>query len=392
MKGRFWKRFGMVMGVLVLSIFLISPSGMAARKKVRTKIGKDKRHELWKNKKWTTSHKKYHWRMVTTWTPGLLFYDYAVHFADSVRAASGGRLDITVYPAGAIVPAMETFSAVSKGVVEAGHDWSGYWKGKNEAFVAFASVPYGLDYEGYNIWLFARGGMKMWNKLYAPYNLVVFPGGNGGQEMGLFSNKKATKMEDFKGMRVRTVGWYMDILTRLGVSVSPLPGGEVYLALDRGVVDAAEFSTPAIDYPMGFQEITKYVIEPGVHQPAVQCEIIINKKAYESLPDDLKAIIQIAAMETQLWSEAWTENLNAKAIKLFQKDGIKFVRMDDKTIVEFAKTAFKYMDELAAKYPDVKKVLDSQEQFKRDFAPWREMRSGVTPWPREMFLKGKIYQ
>jgi hypothetical protein len=108
---------------------------------------------------------------------------------------------------------------------------------------------------------------------------------------GLFSNKRATKMEDFKGMRVRTPGWYMDIMNNLGASVSPLPGGEVYLALERGVIDAAEFSSPAINYPMGFDEITKYAIQPGVHQPGIQCALFFNKDAYDKLPDDLKWII-----------------------------------------------------------------------------------------------------
>ena len=293
--------------------------------------------------------------------------------------------------AGAIVPAMELFDAVRKGVLQCGHDWSGYWKGKNEAIVCFASVPYGLDAEGYNLWLYARDGIKLWNEIYKPYGLVVFPGGVVGQEMGLFSNKKATKMADFKGMRVRTVGWYMDILTRLGASVSPLPGGEVYLALERGVIDAAEFSTPAIDLPMGFDDITKYVIEPGVHQPASQCEIIINEKAYNQLPDDLKAIVSICSKETQLWGYAWSENLNAKAVEILGKK-VQYVKMDKNTIIQFRKTTHDYTEELKKKYPDVKKVLDSQEKFIKEFAKWRDLRSGVAPWPYEDFIKGKLYQ
>ncbi len=146
---------------------------------------------------------------------------------------------------------MQTFNAVSQGIVEAGHDFPGYWKEKNEAFVAFASVPFGLDAEGYNIWLYEKGGLEMMQELYGRFNLYALPGGQVGHEMGLFSNKCATRMEDFVGMRVRTVGWYMEILDNLGVVVSPLPGGEVYLALERNIVDAAEFSSPAIDLCYG---------------------------------------------------------------------------------------------------------------------------------------------
>jgi TRAP-type mannitol/chloroaromatic compound transport system substrate-binding protein len=120
------------------------------------------------------------------WSKGLLFYDIAVHFADSVRLASAGRLDIKPFSAGELVPAMQSFDAVSKGSAQVGHDWPGYWKGKNEAFVAFASVPFGLDAEGYNIWLYEKGGLEMMQELYGKFNLFALPGGQCGQEMGLF--------------------------------------------------------------------------------------------------------------------------------------------------------------------------------------------------------------
>ena len=378
-----------LLGLLAaLSLMLTSPSFAA-----REKFGADQRHEEVKKELRTIkpSKEEFKWKMVMPWTEGILFYDMAQHFADTVALASGGRLEIKLFPAGALVGAMESFDAVSKGSAQIGHDWPGYWKGKNEAFVAFASVPFGLDAEGYNIWLYERGGLKMMQDLYGQYNLYALPGGNGGQEMGLFSNKKATKMTDFKGLRVRTPGWYMDIMNSLGASVTPLPGGEVYLALERGVIDAAEFSTPAMNYPMGFDEITKYVIEPGVHQPSVQCAIFINKDAWDKLPSDLKWIVDTAAKETQLWSNAWQENLNIEAIERF-KGKVEFVRMDDETITSFAKRTKEYLDELKAKYPDVKKVLDSQDKFRKDFAEWREIRSGVTPWPLDDYIAGKRTQ
>ncbi len=381
------KKLRLLIGLMIAISLIIAPNAFAAK---REKFGTDKRHEEVKKelRKIKTSDKKFRWKMVMPWSKGLLFYDMAQHFADSVKLASGGRLDIKVFSAGELVGAMETFDAVSKGAAQVGHDWPGYWKGKNENFVSFASVPFGLDAEGYNIWLYERGGLEQMQELYGRYNLVAFPCGNGGQEMGLFSNKKATKLEDFKGMRIRTPGWFMDIMNQLGASVSPLPGGEVYLALERGVIDAAEFSAPAINYPMGFDEITKYVIEPGVHQPSVQCSVFFNKDAWNSLPDDLKWIVKIAAKETQLWSNAWIENLNVQAINKF-KEKIEFVKMDAATRSAFAKKTKEYLDSLKAKYPDVKKTLDSQEQFKKDFATWREQRSGVVPWPIEDYINGK---
>jgi TRAP-type mannitol/chloroaromatic compound transport system substrate-binding protein len=384
------KKFRLLAGLALIVSVALAANVSAAK---REKFGADKRHSEVSKELRTIkpSTEEFKWKMVMPWSKGLLFYDLAQHFADSVKLASGGRLDIKLFSAGELVGAMESFDAVSKGQADIGHDWPGYWKGKNEAFVAFASVPFGLDTEGYNIWLYERGGLEMMQELYGRYNLYALPGGNVGQELGLFSNKKATKMEDFKGMRVRTPGWYMDIMTNLGASVTPLPGGEVYLALERGVIDAAEFSTPAINYPMGFDDITKYVIEPGVHQPSCQSAFFINKDSYDKLPADLKWIIDIAAKETQLWSTAWQENLNAEAVKLF-KEKVEFVRMDEETINEFAKASHAYIESLKEKYPDVKKVMDSQDQFKADFAEWREERGGIAPWPHEQFINGKHMQ
>ncbi len=378
---------------LVLALMLIGTQVVAQQAEKKSKIekfGEDKRAIEWKDKQWTTSDKKFQWRITDPWG-GLNFAEITKHFCDSVRAASGGRLDIKWYPTGSLVPAMEIFDAAAKGVIDAFHSWPGYWKGRDEAFVAFASVPFGLDFEGYNIWYYERGGKEMFDELYGRFGLKPFFCGNVGQELGLHSNKKAVKMEDFKGMKVRTVGWYMDILTRLGVSVTPLPGPEIYVALERGVIDACEFSTPAANITTGFHEITKYVIEPGVHQPSCQFDVVFNKKKWDELPDDLKAIVEIAAKETQLWANAWQENLNIEALKIMGKK-TEFVRMDDQTIVEFAKVAFKYLEEVAEKHPFAKKVLESQEEFKREYAQWRELRKGVAPWPKEMVLQGKLYQ
>ncbi len=371
---------------LLLSVCLVAGMAFAGE---RGKFGVDERHDIAKRVKFKPSDEKIRWKMVMPWSKGLLFYDIAAHFCDSVRLASAGRLDIKPFSAGELVPAMQSFDAVSKGSAQVGHDWPGYWKGKNEAFVAFASVPFGLDAEGYNIWLYEKGGLEMMQELYGKFNLFALPGGQCGQEMGLSSNKRATKMDDFKGMRVRTPGWYMDILNNLGASVSPLPGGEVYLALERGVIDAAEFSSPAINYPMGFDEITKYAIQPGVHQPGIQCALFFNQDAYDKLPEDLKWIIDICAKETQLWSYNWINGLNAEAIRRF-KEKMEFVKMDKQAIVEFAKTTHKYLEELKKKYPDVKKVLDSQEEFKKSFADWRDARIGCTPWPMEDVINGRI--
>ena len=379
------KALTIIVTALVAFVFICGTSYAGKREK----FGMDDRHKMAKRIKYKPSTEKIKWKMVMPWSKGLLFYDIAVHFTDSVRLASAGRLDIKPFSAGELVPAMQSFDAVSQGSAEVGHDWPGYWKGKNEAFVAFGDVPFGLDSAGYNVWLYERGGLEMMQEVYAKFNLYALPGGQTGQDMGLFSNKKATKMEDFKGLRIRTPGWYMDIMNSLGAAVSPLPGGEVYLALERGVIDAAEFSAPAMNYPMGFDDITKYAIQPGVHQPGGQCGLFFNMDAYNKLPEDLKQIIAICAKETQLWSLSWINNLNAKAMVEFKKN-VEIVQMDKETLIEFRKYTKKYLDSLKAKHPMVKRVLDSQELFKSDYAEWRKASAGVTPWPYETYVDGKI--
>ncbi|MEM5789203.1 MAG: hypothetical protein AAGU11_17955 [Syntrophobacteraceae bacterium] len=381
------KRFVKGSCLVILSVFFLCNTAQAAREK----FGADKRHEKVARLKVETGKKNFRWKMVLPWTKGILFYDLAVHFCDTVRLASGGRLDIKAYSAGELVPAMEIFDAVSKGSFEAGHDWPGYWQGKDQAFTAFASVPYGLDGELYNIWFYERGGLEMMQELYGKYGLFVLPGGNVGQELGLQSSKRATKIAEFKGLKVRTAGWYMDILNQLGASAVATPGGEIYLSLQTGVLDAAEFSSPAVNWPMGFDEVTKFAIQPGVHQPSCQFTFFFNKKAYDALDEDLKWILDAAAKETQLWAYSWINNLNAESIRRF-REKIEIVRMDDEAIVEFAKTSHKYLEDLKGKNPFLKQVLDSQEALKKDFADWRESRKGVTPWPIEDVMKGKLYE
>lgn len=196
-------------------------------------------------------------------------------------------------------------------------------------------------------------------------------------------------MEDFKGLRIRTPGWYMDIMNNLGAAVSPLPGGEVYLALERGVIDAAEFSAPAMNYPMGFDDITKYAIQPGIHQPASQCSVFFNQDAWKKLPEDLKQIVIMCAKETQLWSLNWINNLNAKAMVKI-KEKVEIVQMDKETLIEIRKITQTYLETLKQKSPEVKKILESQDAFKEEYAVWRKARIGVTPWPYETYIGGTI--
>lgn len=333
------------------------------------------------------AEKTYNWRLVTTWTTGIPFYNTIEHFAATVDKLSEGQLKIKIFPAGAIVPAFQVFDAVRNGVAEMGHDWPGYWRGKNEAFVAFASVPFGMNSLEYTIWL-QNEGMKVANELYGKFGLVPFMGGNPGQELGFFTKKPVNKLEDMAGMKVRTVGWAAEILKKLNVSVSPLPGGEIYLAFERGVLDAAEFSTPSATYPMGFQEIAKNAMVPGWHQTSCQNMFMVNKKSYDSLPDHLKYVIDIASRETQLWEIAQSEWVNADSVAKYEKEGVKFNKLTPETLNTLRKATKEYLTEIRAKNPDLDKVLGSQEAFIANYAKWKNLKSGVSAYPYDEYAAG----
>ena len=303
-------------------------------------------------------------------------------------AAWGGR----IYAIGGVTAGGTTADVW---VLDAAHSVPVYWYGKNKAASLFGTGPvFGGSATTMLAWFNGGGGRELYRELTQDImglnvvGLLGFP--MPAQPFGWFKTE-VTKADQLKGFKYRTVGLAADLLQRMGMSVAQLPGGEIVPAMERGVIDAAEFSSPAINYPMGFDEITKYAIQPGVHQPGIQCALFFNKDSYNKLPDDLKWIIDIAAKETQLWANTWQENLNAEAVKLF-KEKVEFVRMDEDTINSFAKASHEYIEGLKAKYPDVKKVMDSQDQFKADFADWRQERGGIAPWPYEMFVKGQHMQ
>jgi len=336
----------------------------------------------------TFAAETYNWRLVTTWSTSIPFYETAQHFAKTVDKLSEGQLKIKVYPAGAIVPAFQVFDAVRNGVAQMGHDWPGYWKGKNEAFVPFASVPFGMNSLEYTIWL-QHEGMDLAKEVYGKFGLVPLMGGNPGQEIGFFTKKAVNSVNEMDKMKIRTVGWAAEIFEKMGVNVSPLPGGEIYLAFERGVLDGAEFSTPSTTYPLGFQEIAKNVLVPGWHQTSCQNMFMINEKAYNKLPDHLKYILEIASRETQLWSMAEREYGNAVAIKKYKEEGVTFNKLDDDSLNKLRKTTKDYLDGLRKKNALLDKVLTSQEDLIQLYSNWKEVKSGVSAYPYGDYIKGK---
>ena len=267
------------------------------------------------NKPVYSGSRAYRWKMVTTWPPMLPYFQTAAErMAKTVGDLSRGKFRIRVYAAGELVPAFGTFDAVSKGVVQAGMSIAYYWAGKEPAFQWFASVPFGLNAYGMDKWLHEGGGMKLWEELCAKYNQVPRSGGNTGMQMGGWFNRKIKSMADFRGLKMRIPGLGGKVLAKAGGTVVLTPGGEIFINMERGVIDATEWVGPFHDKIMGFYKVAKYYYYPGWHEPGTNFMFQFNKKDYEALPAELRRILDYACADTAQWVTKGIREANRKAL------------------------------------------------------------------------------
>ena len=226
------------------------------------------------------TRKNFKWKMVTTWPkdfPGL--GTGANRLAQTIGDMSGGQLEVKVYGAGELVPAMGVFDGVAGGTAEMGHASAYYWKGKHEATQFFSAVPFGLTAQEINGWLSYGGGQELWDELYAGFGLKAFPAGNTGVQMGGWFNREINALDDFSGLVMRMPGLGGEVLRRLDATVQNLPGGEIFQALKTGAIDATEWVGPYNDLAFGFHQAAKYYYWPGWHEPGTTMEAMINRTA-----------------------------------------------------------------------------------------------------------------
>ncbi len=319
--------------------------------------------------------KKYRWRMVTSWPPSFPILQTGVErFAKRVGELTGGRLTIQVYAGGELVPALGVFDAVSSGSVQCGHSAAYYWAGKCNAAQWFTSIPFGLDAQGMNDWFYFGNGLKLWEEVYSKFNLIPRPAGNTGVQMGGWFNKKIENMSDFKGLKMRIPGLGGKVIGKAGAAVTLLPAGEIYTSLERGVIDATEWIGPFHDIRMGFYKVAKYYYAPGWHEPGSTLELIMNKKAYEELPQDIKAAIDIAAAELNVQMLSEFETKNAQALNELLKDKkIKILRFPEEVLKGLRKLSEETISEIASKDPLSKKVNHDFQRFKKELNPWNRL-------------------
>jgi len=310
--------------------------------------------------------------MVTTWPPEMpVLQTGAERFARRVEEMSGGRIKIQVYAGGELVPPLGTFDAVSQGTVEVGSGASYYWAGKVPAGQWFSAVPFGFNPQGINAWFYSGGGLQLWEEVYAPFNLVPRPQGNTGVQMGGWFNKKINTIDDFKGLKMRIPGLGGKVVAKAGGTVVLLAGGEIFTSLERGVIDATEWVGPLHDLRMGFYQAAKYYYYPGWHEPGTTLEVIFNKKVYDELPPDLKATLDAAAAETNLWSLCEFEAQNGAALdKLVNEHHVQLERFPDPVLNDLRKLSAEVLEEEAAKDPMAKKVHEAFKAFKAKLEGW----------------------
>lgn len=322
-----------------------------------------------------TPEKVYSWRMVTTWPKNLPGMGIAPEtIASLVDKMSKGRLKIKVYGGGEIVPAMEVFEAVSQGIVQMGHGAAYYWKGKVPIAQFFTAVPFGLTAQEMNGWLFHGGGMALWEELYARYNLVPIPAGNTGVQMAGWFNKEINSLADIKGMKMRIPGLGGEVFQRAGGTAVNLPGAEIFTSLQTGVIDATEWVGPYNDLAFGLHQVAKYYYYPGWQEPGPTLEAIVNKEAYDALPEDLQEILKAAVLtvNNDLLAE-YTARNNAALHELVDVHGVELRKLPDDVIRELARISKEVVSGIADDDPLSQRIYKSYSEFRDSVIEYEEI-------------------
>ncbi len=312
-----------------------------------------------------SSQEQYQWTMVTSWPknlPGL--GRGAENIAKFVGEMSNGRLQIKVLGAGELVPALGVFDAVSSGSVEMAHSGAYYWKGKIPAVQFFTTVPFGHNAQEMNGWLYYGGGIELWQELYAPFDLLPFAAGNSGTQMAGWFNREINSVDDLKGLKMRLPGLAGEVLNRAGGSAVNVPGGELFTAMQTGVIDATEWVGPYNDLAQSLHQVAKYYYYPGWHDTGPTLELMVNKTAFEALPKDLQAIVTYAARAVnQDMLDEYTYR-NAVALEqLKQEPNVELRRLPDDVISKLRSISNDIYAENAATDPTFKKVWDSYRDY-----------------------------
>ncbi len=315
---------------------------------------------------------KVHWKLAMTWASTLTpFANAPLNLAKMVEEMSGGNFTIRVEGSEKHKAALGILDMTKGGMYQMGHTASYYWKGKDISTVFFCTVPFGMNADEQYAWFYHGGGMKLMQKTYDKFNVLSFPGGNTGVQMGGWFQKEIKTVDDLKGLKMRIPGLAGEVFAKLGVNVTNIPPGELYTSLDRGTIDALEWVGPAMDIKMGFHKIAPYYYT-GWHEPATELQFLINKKAFEKLPKEYQVML-VTAMKA-VTADMYTENF-AGSVDAWEKMKTEYPNIEVKTFPkEVLKAMKKAADELYESYstedPSFKEVLESQQAYMQKARKW----------------------
>jgi TRAP-type mannitol/chloroaromatic compound transport system substrate-binding protein len=298
---------------------------------------------------------------------GMLFHEAFVRIADEIKKVTNGRLIIDVNPPGTFVPPLKGLKAVSDNVYQVNFSYSALWIGDMQTAPLFTSVPGGFNPNGMNMWIEQGGGKELWQEMYdrKGYNVKLLPAGMLPMENFMWSKKPVRTIEDMKGLKMRMMPLMGEVLQANGLSVYFIPAGEIMPNLQRGVIDAAEYSIPSFDKTMGLWEVCDNVVVPGVHQPSSNLELVINKDAWNALPDELKSQVKAAVGKMRFENELWMRKKDMEAVEFFKEKGINFTELEPQAIETLIEWSNNYLDSLAKKDEFFAKVWKSQKEFSK---------------------------
>ncbi len=318
------------------------------------------------------------WQMATSWPVALdTIFGGAKTFSDRIAALTGGRFKITPRAAGELAPPLEVLNVVSQGAVPCGHSAGYYYVGKTPAAAFGTSVPFGLNAQQQNAWLYEGGGLALLQDLYArKFGVIQFPCGNTGTQMGGWFRKEISTVSDLKGLKMRIPGLGGKVMNKLGVTVQTLPGGEIFSALQTGAIDAAEWVGPYDDEKLGLHKVAQYYYYPGWWEPGPTLELQINLKVWKQLPPEYQEAIRTAAYESNATMLAKYEARNNEALQRLIQGGVKLRAYSDEIMAAAEKASFELYDEFSSKDADFKAIFDQWKPFRDRMYAWNNINEG----------------
>ena len=311
------------------------------------------------------------WRLASSFPKSLdTIYGGGEVFAKKVGEMTGGKFQISVHAAGEIMPAFGVVDGVQNGTVEMAHTVPYYFFGKDETFAIGASIPFGLNSRQMTAWMLEGNGLKLMRDFYRNYNIINFPGGNTGAQMGGWFRKEINAVADMKGLKFRIGGFAGRIIERLGAVPQNLPGGDIYPALEKGTIDAAEWVGPYDDQKLGFNKVAPHYYYPGWWEGGPQVDLFINTKAYDALTPEYKAIDEAASSHAHVDMQAKYDARNPGALKQLVGAGTKLHRFPKDVMEACFKVSMDYYSELSGKNPAWKKVYEDYTKFRADQVLW----------------------